>query len=93
MSSEFDIDGDGKTSPWEANICKMCLLAAIVIAFGDKALMFIQRIQFRQSMRCLVCGETFYDPDNIPCCRICYKELHLQKYVGPRLRDYQEEEE
>jgi hypothetical protein len=39
--SQFDIDGDGKTSPWEANICKMCLLAAIIIAFGDKALMFI----------------------------------------------------
>ncbi len=40
-TNQFDIDGDGKTSPWEANICKMCLLAAIVIAFGDKALMFI----------------------------------------------------
>ncbi len=36
-----DIDGDGKVTSSEVNICRMCLAAAIVIAFGDQALNFI----------------------------------------------------
>ncbi len=36
-----DLDGDGKVSSSEANLCRMCLAAAIVIAFGDQALQFI----------------------------------------------------
>ena len=45
MTSEedkpFDLDGDGKTSPWEANLCRLCLAAAICLAFGDKAVQLI----------------------------------------------------
>lgn len=33
-----DLDGDGKVSPWEANLCRICLMAALVLAFGEKAL-------------------------------------------------------
>ncbi len=36
-----DIDGDGKVTSSEVNICRMCLAAAIVIAFGDQALKFL----------------------------------------------------
>lgn len=36
-----DLDGDGKITPSELNLCRMCLAAAIVIAFGDQALQFI----------------------------------------------------
>ena len=36
-----DIDGDGKVTPSEINICRMCLAAAIVIAFGDQAIQFL----------------------------------------------------
>jgi len=36
-----DIDGDGKITPSEVNICRMCLAAAIVIAFGDQAIKFL----------------------------------------------------
>ncbi len=36
-----DIDGDGKVTSSEVNICRMCLAAAIVIAFGDQALQFL----------------------------------------------------
>lgn len=35
---DADIDGDGKVSPWEANLCRMCLVAALVLAFGQDAL-------------------------------------------------------
>jgi len=34
----LDIDGDGKASPWEVHLCKMCLVGAIAIAFGDRLL-------------------------------------------------------
>ena len=37
----LDLDGDGKVSPWESNLCRVCLLAAIVLAFGDNAIQFI----------------------------------------------------
>ena len=37
----LDLDGDGKTSPWEANLCRVCLAAALLLAFGDKAVQFI----------------------------------------------------
>lgn len=33
-----DIDGDGIESPWEKHLCKICLLAALVLAFGKSAL-------------------------------------------------------
>jgi len=32
-----DIDGDGKVSTWETHLCKLCLMGALVLAFGDKA--------------------------------------------------------
>lgn len=35
----FDIDGDGATSPWEAHLCKICLTAALVLAFGKEVMM------------------------------------------------------
>lgn len=34
----LDLDGDGKTSPWEANLCRICLMAALVLAFGKDAI-------------------------------------------------------
>ena len=37
-SPTLDIDGDGKVSPWESNLCRLCLIGALVIAFGDKAI-------------------------------------------------------
>ncbi len=37
----LDVDGDGKVTSSEVNICKMCLAAAIVIAFGDQAIQFL----------------------------------------------------
>ena len=36
-----DLNGDGKVTSSELNLCRMCLAAAIVIAFGDQALQFI----------------------------------------------------
>lgn len=36
-----DIDGDGKVTLSELNLCRMCLAAAIVIAFGDQAIQFL----------------------------------------------------
>jgi hypothetical protein len=36
-----DVDGDGKITPSEVNICRMCLAAAILIAFGDQAIQFL----------------------------------------------------
>jgi hypothetical protein len=33
-----DLDGDGHTSPWEAQICKICLLAMLTLAIGKEAL-------------------------------------------------------
>lgn len=37
-SPTLDIDGDGRISPWESNLCRMCLIGALVIAFGDKVI-------------------------------------------------------
>lgn len=34
----LDLDGDGKVSPWESNLCRICLMAALAIAFGDKVI-------------------------------------------------------
>lgn len=31
-----DIDGDGKTSQWEIDICKVCLIAMLGLAFGSE---------------------------------------------------------
>jgi len=33
-----DLDGDGEVSPWEKNLCRYCLLMALVLAFGEKAI-------------------------------------------------------
>jgi len=35
--SQFDIDGDGTTAPWEMNLCRLCLMAMLVLAFGKEA--------------------------------------------------------
>lgn len=40
-SKSFDLDGDGKVSPWEANMCRICLISALVLAFGKEALAFL----------------------------------------------------
>jgi hypothetical protein len=32
-----DLDGDGKVSPWEGQLCKLCLMAALALAFGEQA--------------------------------------------------------
>lgn len=37
----FDIDGDGRSSPWEQNLCRICMMAAIVLAFGKDALQMV----------------------------------------------------
>ena len=37
----FDLDGDGKVSPWESNLCRICLIAAITLAFGDNAVQLL----------------------------------------------------
>ncbi len=37
----LDIDGDGNISPWESNLCRLCLIGALAIAFGDKAINLI----------------------------------------------------
>ncbi len=33
----LDLDGDGETSPWEVKLCRICLIAALAIAFGKEA--------------------------------------------------------
>ncbi len=39
--NNMDLDGDGKISPWESNLCRICLISAIILAFGDNAVQFI----------------------------------------------------
>jgi len=34
----LDFDGDGKTSQWEVKLCHICLMAALVLAFGKDAI-------------------------------------------------------
>ena len=41
QENKFDLDGDGKVSPWESNLCRICLISAIILAFGDNAIQFI----------------------------------------------------
>lgn len=36
-----DIDGDGEVSPWEQNLCRLCLLAALTLAFGSRFLAYV----------------------------------------------------
>lgn len=33
----FDIDGDGKETPWEAKLCRLCLVGMLMLAFGSEA--------------------------------------------------------
>lgn len=40
-ASSLDLDGDGKVSPWESNLCRICLIAAITLAFGDNAVQLL----------------------------------------------------
>ena len=37
MNMNVDIDGDGKESPWEKHLCKICLLGALAVAFGSQS--------------------------------------------------------
>ena len=42
MSNQpLDIDGDGKTSPWEQNLCRICITLALAMAFGKDALLLL----------------------------------------------------
>ncbi len=41
QTKPIDIDGDGKTSLWEANICRLCIMGALVLAFGKEALSYM----------------------------------------------------
>ena len=36
-----DLDGDGTVSPWEANICRMCLLGVLALTLGKEAIGFV----------------------------------------------------
>lgn len=36
-----DLDGDGVVSPWEKHLCKLCLAAAVTLAFGKEALLLL----------------------------------------------------
>ena len=40
-SNPLDLDGDGTVSAWESNLCRICLISAIILAFGDNAIQFI----------------------------------------------------
>ena len=37
----IDLDGDGKTSAWESNLCRACIAMALFIAFGKEAMTLI----------------------------------------------------
>jgi len=37
MKVNEDIDGDGKITPREVSLCRICLMAALVLAFGKEA--------------------------------------------------------
>lgn len=38
MDESADIDGDGSVSPWETNLCRLCLILTMTMAFGKEAL-------------------------------------------------------
>ena len=40
MKVSEDLDGDGEVSPNEISLCRICLMAALVLAFGQEALSF-----------------------------------------------------
>ncbi len=42
-ANDFDIDGDGRVSIREVRLCQICLLSAVILAFGDKAIMLLQQ--------------------------------------------------
>lgn len=33
----MDVDGDGEVTEKDAWLCRLCLVAAVVLAFGEKA--------------------------------------------------------
>lgn len=37
MKVSEDLDGDGTISPKEISLCRLCLMAALVLAFGEEA--------------------------------------------------------
>ena len=37
MKVSEDLDGDGNISPREISLCRLCLMAALVLAFGEQA--------------------------------------------------------
>lgn len=36
-SDVFDIDGDGKETPFEAKLCRLCLAGMLLLALGTEA--------------------------------------------------------
>ncbi len=40
-ATDYDIDGDGRVSSREVRLCQICLLSAVILAFGDKAIMLL----------------------------------------------------
>ena len=37
MKVSEDLDGDGEVSSKEISLCRICLMAALVLAFGEQA--------------------------------------------------------
>lgn len=36
-----DLDGDGEVSKWETHLCKLCLMGALALTFGQEAIALV----------------------------------------------------